>query len=433
MKNNFMIDFQWLSRDYGNAIERSTLADLSITADSCSAMELEDLIAKTVSPSSRVSAYSLAFWLASNWWRLRWEPERETLSWRMSHKVGAVGEGYLWPDLSFSSDGATILVHSKSAPFFLTGQPIRYLNSFDVYVPVDEFISGIDDFIDKVIARLIVVGLEQTDLIGLWKEVLEERRDPSIASKRKLEAIMGFDPDEAPEHLVRSLLDAADNYGVSAIEEVAAASLTNALADISTLLGAPYAESSKLCVPEIDTLRQRIHDEIQPSLFPWQQATKAAQLARQVWSIGSGPIATKDLSEVLSATQNLINESSGTKSPMPAGFRNGASGSFNVFLNSPYPTNRRFALMRLVGDHITAPIDDKLLPASSIKTQRQKFQRAFAQEFLCPYNDLANYLNIEEPGDDDIEDASHYFGVSPLLIKTTLINKGQMERTSLAV
>ena len=432
MTQNFSIDFQWIPREYGNAIDRSTLADLSITADGCIAMELEDLIAKTVSPSSRVSAYSLAYWLASNWWRLRWEPERDSFSWKMSHKVGAVGEGYLWPDLSFSSDGATVLVHSKSAPFSSTGQPIRYLNSFDVIVPVNEFVLGIDDFIERVIARLLGVGNETADLIGLWNEVLKERRDPSLATRRKLEAIMGFDPDDAPDQLLLSLHHAADNYGISAVEEVAAASTANAIDDLNELWGAPRAESSKLCLPEIDTLRRLIHDEIQPSLFPWQQATKAAQIARQVWTVGNGPVSTKDLSEVFCFSQNLINEQSRARGPMPAGYRNGTSDAINVFLNNPYPTNRRFALMRLVGDHLTAPPDDKLLPAAPIKTQRQKFQRAFAQEFLCPYEELASYLNTQEPGDDGIEDAARYFDVSPLLVKTTLVNKGQLERSSLA-
>lgn len=433
MSRRFSIDNQWLSRDYGTDIERSTLADLSITADGFFAMEIDDLIAKTVSPSARVSAYSLAYWLASNWWRLRWEPERDTFTWKMSHKVGAVGEGYLWPELSFSSDGATVLVHSKAAPFSSTVQPIRYLNSFDVFVPVDEFVFGIDDFVERVIARLIGVGVESADLIGLWNEVLIERRDPILASRRKLEAIMGFDPDDAPVSLLLSLQKAADNYGVSALEEVAAASTMNALADIRQLMGTPHTESSELCVPEINTLRQRIREEIQPSLFPWQQATKAAQIARQVWTVGAGPVKTNDLSEILSFPHKLIYEQNGTRGPMAAGFRNGSSDAFNVFLNTPYQTNRRFALMRLVGDHLTAPLDDKLLPAAQTsKTQRQKFQRAFAQEFLCPYNDLASYLGTEEPGDDGIEEAAHYFDVSPLLVKTTLVNKGQLERSSLA-
>ena len=70
---------------------------------------------------------------------------------------------------------------------------------------------------------------------------------------------------------------------------------------------------------------------------------------------------------------------------MNAGFRNGDPNSFSVFLRGPIPASRRFALLRLVGDHLTAPRDDKLLPAARYaKTQRQKFQRAFAQEFLVP-------------------------------------------------
>jgi Zn-dependent peptidase ImmA (M78 family) len=72
-----------------------------------------------------------------------------------------------------------------------------------------------------------------------------------------------------------------------------------------------------------------------------------------------------------------------------------------------------------------------LLPATRLYTQRQKFQRAFAQEFLCPYTELKSYLGSGRLDDEAIEDAASYFQVSPLLIRTTLVNKGMLERNVL--
>jgi len=429
--SRFSVDFQWLAREYGDAVARSTLAEITITADGWKATEIEDLPAKTVRPGIRVSAFALAQWFASNWWRLLWEPERDTSSWKMSHKVGAAGEGYLWPDLTFISDGESVLVSGRpSLP--TSGHPVRYLNSFDVFVAAKEFEGGMHSFVEAVIGRLVDTRIDTAGLDGLWSEVLAERRDPELAAWRKLEAIIGYDPDDAPDEMVAALQRAASKYGSGAVEEIAAESKENAIADIEALWGEPRREALPLIIPGFDTLMRRISDEITSSLFPWQKATEAARMVRQVWSLGPGPVSTATLADVLSVAHHSLIKELDVQGPMNAGFRNGNMGSFSVFLKSPIQVSRRFALLRLVGDHLVAPQSDKLLPAAPrSKTQRQKFQRAFAQEFLCPYSDLVSYLNSAEPSDEAIEDAAHHFDVSPRMVETILVNKGDLERSCL--
>ncbi|MDD3449040.1 MAG: hypothetical protein PHF72_08440, partial [Gammaproteobacteria bacterium] len=85
-------------------------------------------------------------------------------------------------------------------------------------------------------------------------------------------------------------------------------------------------------------------------------------------------------------------------------------------------------LARLVADHIYRSAGDRLLPATDARTARQKFQRAFAQEFLCPFTALSDFLGSTEPTDDRIEEAADLFNVSPLLVKTTLVNRGVLGR-----
>jgi hypothetical protein len=93
MMNGFHIGFEWLQRDGGFPEEKAAFAELFFSAQKHNLLEAEDLLAKTVRRSIRVSAYHVACWLASNWWRLRWEPERETPDWHMSHQLGAAGGG----------------------------------------------------------------------------------------------------------------------------------------------------------------------------------------------------------------------------------------------------------------------------------------------------------------------------------------------------
>ena len=95
------------------------------------------------------------------------------------------------------------------------------------------------------------------------------------------------------------------------------------------------------------------------------------------------------------------------------------------------PTGRRFAVGRLLGDYLATTDAGRLLPATATKTARQKIQRAFAQQLLCPVDDLKAFLDTDYPNDDQIEEAASEFDVSPLLIKTTLVNQGLVDRQAL--
>jgi hypothetical protein len=112
---------------------------------------------------------------------------------------------------------------------------------------------------------------------------------------------------------------------------------------------------------------------------------------------------------------------------MSIAFRHGESDQLQATLTSPHEANRRFSLLRIVADHLYAPASDHLLPVTKARTARQKFQRAFSQEFLCPSQELIEFMG-NEFSDDRLDDAAVYFNVSPLLVKSTLVNKGVLNR-----
>jgi len=173
MNRGFDISFDWLPRESDNVIERYTLADICISWGSFCITELSDEVAKTVRKGPRVSAYAMALWLASNWWRLRWEPERNNdISWLLSHKLGAAGGGYCWPDLSFASDGEAVTIHSVPTPAE-EDVSVRYLQRIDLDIPATEFEAAVDAFIDAVMNRVASKTSSETELAGLWKEVIQ--------------------------------------------------------------------------------------------------------------------------------------------------------------------------------------------------------------------------------------------------------------------
>jgi Zn-dependent peptidase ImmA (M78 family) len=71
-----------------------------------------------------------------------------------------------------------------------------------------------------------------------------------------------------------------------------------------------------------------------------------------------------------------------------------------------------------------AQSEDAWLPSTDTKTVRQKVQRAFAAEFLCPIDHLMTFLGDTGITEAALDDAADYFGVSPLAVRSHLENNG---------
>ena len=405
------------------------LSDLAIFVDGFRATQVEEIQTHQVRHSVRVSALALAEWFAMNWWRLRWESEAKTPSWRMSHQIGGAGRGYIWPDLSFCSDGETVLVSARPTDGS-DSHPICYLTRFNRFISAHDFEQGIDEFVNTTIERLTAKAKREIDLSILWKEVTGERRDRESTRWRKLEASMGYDPDEAPPALIDSLQSETESCGESAIHEMASASKDQAVSHMRALLrDAGDRADNTAEVSDFDRVRERIEATTQLSSPPWQQALAAAKTAREEWALGPGPVSTRKLSELLAVRNWNEWKPNSIDGKLSAGLRDRDRPSrLRISLSGTHPQSRRFALSRLVADHLVSPVEESLLPVTTAKTGRQKFQRAFAQGLLCPLDDLMSFLGTLAPYEEDLDDAAAYFDVSPLMIRRTLINNGVLER-----
>lgn len=410
-----------------------TLADLELSVGGHCATELHDVVAKTVRRSARLSAFHLAEWFAVNWWRLIWEPSTNDVSWRMSHQVGGAGGGYLWPDLSFSSDWDTITVNSRQTESS-TAEPLRYLKDLRVSIPIAEFQRGVSEFLNGTIARLADTLNTETELSALWRGVMRERRDQDVSRWRQLEACMGYDPDGGPPDLLHSLLRAIDTYGEGAVREIAAACKDESRTQLDALSEEAQSGVLVVRVPAYNDLRSRIQMETDLSHPPWRQAKQAAGIARQEWSL-SGPLRTAEISDIFTINESkLVGKTSIVNRPVAAGLRDGDDpGRMGISWQIRSPAGRRFSLARLVADHLVAPSTERLLPATRAATGRQQFQRAFAQEFLCPYDALRDVIGgSPSVDDDDIQAAAAHFEVSTWVVVCALVNNGALPREALA-
>jgi hypothetical protein len=413
---------EWLAGDTGSPLERATNAELSIVIGNHQVTEIEDFESKTVRQTIRASAGLAAMWFVANWWRLRWEAEpsistSEDLSWAMSHHTPAIGGGFVWPDLAFrGSDGQQISAVCKrhhvanSEVLF----PIRYLNSFSAIIDASAFERSVTAFVETVLARLHSFGIRKSELHDLWDDLRYERGNAKASSHRKLEALLGLDPDE-DDGLISSLTKWSTKFGKQALEEISAS--TNKAHITSMLEDAKAAAQGVKSFAEMPGWIERSALMNLPAqTAPWQQGQAAAYALRENWQLDSQPISDKTLAERLNISLNKLLD---VKEKAPFSFALGGVTKLGFVLNRPHSYGRRFDTARLIGDYVGFDLNDPLRPATGAVTTRQQFQRAFAAEFLCPSEMIRKRFSGKlDPGriGDAVAELSTEYEVSEQLI-----------------
>lgn len=181
---------EWERLEEGSPEERACFASVGIRHGDVWLTECRDSYVNRTRRAPMLSAYHLAEWMAWNWWRLRWEPRSHAPDWAFAHRLTTIGEGYIWPNITVFSDGERTALLAKSTEE-RQSTPIRYITNFAAVVPSREFESAIDEFIEQVRSQLRAESVEDTNLDSVWNDVRGERADPNVASRRKLEALLG--------------------------------------------------------------------------------------------------------------------------------------------------------------------------------------------------------------------------------------------------
>jgi hypothetical protein len=149
-----------------------------------------------------VSAYHLAQWLATNWWRIRTEgrPEEQDLDWWQSHNMIESANGFIWPNITIWREGDLLKITSEP-----TTEPshLKYHGAHDgrpLEVTVHSFETTAQAFIESTIDQLEEAGETSTNLHLLAKDLRTERRSPALTQQREAEAREGRDPPYEVDH-----------------------------------------------------------------------------------------------------------------------------------------------------------------------------------------------------------------------------------------
>lgn len=428
MTSKFAINLAWLPASHGAPEISQTTALLDVIIGDNVATRFDDAWSKSIQQSARVSAYPLALWIASSWWRLRWESlpfrAQPDTSWRMAHEMPGAGYGYLWPLLTFASDGEVVDATCRpSNP--LSAEPVRYVADFREAIQAGAFVKALDEFVDLVLARLDAVGLSRTDLRLLWNEVLAERADPSATLSRTLEAKLGFEADEAPENLLSRLVTLSEQAGKAAAEEIAPACAGSDPAQTLDSIEAIAGSTGTLA--HFDPPTSLLSADFDGSMTPWQQGKYLAGQVRRTYNFGSRPITDQELAEILGIPAEALQKGPAAlvRRPLGLGIRNERNGELKLLFRKRNRPALRFEGTRFLGDQISTPVQERWLPVTDTGTARQKTQRAFAIEFLCPISALDEYLQFDF-SPEAVEGAGEHFGVSELAVRSHLANHGRI-------
>ena len=379
-----------------------------------------------------VSGYHVAQWLAWNWWRLLWEsrPAGEAgREWDFAHRLSSIGEGYVWPNVEISSDG--FRSHLTSAP---TVEPEAALFRY-VGAPRTESVSAgvleqsIDRFIVSVLELLNERNVRDTNLHRLWRDVQGARKDEGLSRFRRFEARLGHDPDEVDENEILTSLADATRLGHDALEELAA----HPWQGIGVPSAAEVVEESRLhgfdSRPQ-DAVRLDSRDGIPAwgSCEAWKVGVTAARALRRQEALNGETIENSRLADLAGTMQAAVDVPDRPTKLISFTFDDG--GGSRLTLRSKWETGRRFDLARLVGDRLCCGGEEPLLPATQSYTYRQKVQRAFAAELLCPFEAVDAFLG-DDLSEERRADAADRFKVSPLTIRTLLVNNGRIERDAI--
>lgn len=429
MKNELNITADWEHLGEGSAEERACFASVEIRYDGFSLTEGHDGYVNRVRTAPLLSAYHLAEWVAWNWWRLRWEPRSNIPSWAYAHRLATVGEGYVWPNITIFSDGQRVALISRPTAERAASK-FRYLGySLPVIVSGEQFEDAIGIFIEQVRGQLRAEGIHETDLDINWDEVKEERRDQDASMRRKFEALLGYDPDEAPGSSIERLVRDAAEVGLPAMNEVAADHpqggeiiTTDILAKLAHDLGFESAPK------DIVQLRADNSRPKPGSVPAWRLGAIAAKALRDQEQLGETLITDDKLAQLAAVQTCTIDDRRSSPNISFALDQNVGSG--RVVLRSKWKTGRRFDLARLIGDRLVRGTAGRLYPATRAYTYQQKVQRSFAAELLSPFEAVNEMLG----GDYSVEkrqDVADYFQVSEITIRTLLVNHRLLEREEL--
>ena len=429
---NFKINYEWSPHNDVRPEVGVTSGHVRIFLDGLCLTENKNIWSNEIKEEVYVSLYPLAMWLASSWWRLHYEVlpdsgrKAPSHDWRMSHEMVAANMGFVWPNIVFSADSDSVHIWAQASQSNIE-ESVRFLHGLDYArsIPKRDFTRAISSLIEGVLAQLQSVGHRNSDLAELWSFISKDLKNPGELRKRRLEAELGFDPENCPKDLLTKAVDLDEMIGENSFSELSGAYAENIENRLETMQELVQSEGLKGMPNQI------LHELSITSTGrePWQVAVSAARELRAKLGQTHGVLKLRILLDLLGLTEARLKNWQ-PKARQKASIAGSVDEKkLNIISRKTHPIAQRFELARFVGDYARVKMDNAhcWLVAADLSTARQKYQRAFAAEFLCPIDSLVEYLD-DDFSETALENAADHFSVSETTVAALLMNNKYLPR-----
>jgi hypothetical protein len=441
MQSALKIDIEWRNNDsiqqnIDQDEEFATEGSLEILANNvCLTQNVSDWLSSCVN-GTMISAKPFSEWICGSWWRLLYEPMpsimgEPSVKWRMAHDMTSIGSGYAWPVIRFSADGELVYITSQQQnDQNKFTQPILYIGAPRQRISLKDTESSFSSFVENTIERLVGLEKYSSSLAELWKTIKGEKSQPETALYRKIEALIGFDPDEASKDLMQHFSKMLERMPEHTVLEIASACSINEEGKSDESVSEFCSMMKKGVEGRIEKFSVNIHRDSFHT--PWEYGSVLAGKLRSELDFNKPRLETSNLCDLFSITQKQLRDTPPAGNYFSLSIKKNQVVNINFAKDSiAYTAGRRFQLARLLGAIVSEndSLDKTYIPITACKTWKQKVQRAFATEFLCPIKDLMKFIKDRNRGrvtQNIVDSAAKYFIVSPRTVIHNLRNNREI-------
>jgi hypothetical protein len=394
---------------------------------------VEDLENRSIRRSIFVPLFSLAEWIAYNWWGLLFGTGKEPHSdgarlGRSGNEAGgynfrSVGDGFSWPNLSVVTDGGRSLLTWREEEPPHPGWPVRFLTSGTAWVDTDWLTRSLSQLVEATLTRLDEVGLTHTTLHKEWS-VLKSLDDEEMAFCRAC-GRLGLDPFAEGHDFARAIEEVferldqlnADEF-FEAVRPTGIGTGLDWVAKAEAVARKQTTAAAAPCAwPDMASLRQALGRGPSGYERPYETGYRQAAAVRKAMSLApTAPLRPGDLPVV--ATDFVGSPDRSLQGLSLASAQRDRAGLVLGWLASP--PSLLFASARSAWSLCFEDASDELLltGASSV---RQQVSRAFAAELLAPAEGIGELT--DGAGTGAWPSLADHFGVSEMVIQHQIANR----------
>jgi hypothetical protein len=380
-----------------------------------------------------VPIYSLAEWIAENWWSLLYEPrkneDRDDVKtdngFTQRHSFIAAQHGFVLPPILFDPTGDEILVTSqKKRPAFAD---IRFKNQASVNIPRKTVAAELMRFISVVVERLDSQNIGGTHLHEALSLLQGTNADESLFCR--LIGSLGLSPyDDNPmiEGIVERAIEAFGESATSDLCLVATPETISVAAELANEALTITKNAQSIPLAELLTINPPTNNITLPA---WRRGVQAAKKIRDKFGISEiDPYGSQIIFNNLGINFQddiLLRNSVDDQTQLAitgAMVRDGSRAK--IGLPQRRPLQRRFTAARGIFAAWTSPtVYESRLITQSV-TREQQESRAFAAELTAPLAYIRSRKLRNRLTPELVNDIAEELSIGQDVVRYQMLNNG---------